>query len=94
MQLTMASFQSSVNSSFACLRNVERGKGFSFCSYYNEDNGPFYEAYDMNEDPHQINNIAQDLDKKVFSGFKQRLDGLRRCQGHSCLKLRKMPIKY
>jgi len=63
----------------------------SFCSYY-EEKVPFFEAYDMIEDPYQLNNIAYDLPKEVFNAFKAKVKSMFKCKGRECSRSRSSPI--
>jgi len=66
----------------------------SFCSYYLEKDGPFYEVYDMKRDPYQLDNISKDMDRRRFRALDEILESMRTCSGDECLKLRERPLNY
>lgn len=63
------------------------------CTYVEYKNGE-RELYDLNQDPYQINNLANKIDPQVIKKYAQRLKRLRNCRGKTCRQLDLKPITY
>uniref|UniRef100_W8B4N7 N-acetylglucosamine-6-sulfatase n=1 Tax=Ceratitis capitata TaxID=7213 RepID=W8B4N7_CERCA len=74
--------QDAWNNTYACVRQFRSMTNRLFCEFMDREN--FVEAYDINEDPYQINNIGYDLLPIEHAFYSLALANLTRCAGSSC----------
>ncbi|KAH8245860.1 hypothetical protein KR038_005883, partial [Drosophila bunnanda] len=74
--------QDAWNNTYACIRTIRYRDHRIYCEFRDHEN--FLEAYDLQEDPYQLNNIAYDLLPIEQALYSLRLKNLTQCSGHSC----------
>lgn len=82
--------QDSRNNTFTCVRHIEphitshlmSSYNFLFCKFKDSEN--FTEAYDLNVDPYQLNNLATSLSPAIENKYISWLEYLKFCSGLSC----------
>lgn len=74
--------QDAWNNTYACVRQFRDKTDRLFCEFNDREN--FVEAYDVNDDPHQINNIGYDLLPIEHAFYSLALVNLTRCAGSQC----------
>lgn len=82
--------QDSKNNTFMCVRHLEPhiatdvipSHDFVFCKFRDSEN--FTEAYDLNVDPYQLNNLAPSLSPAIENKYISWLDHLEFCSGLLC----------
>ncbi|XP_021931865.1 N-acetylglucosamine-6-sulfatase-like isoform X3 [Zootermopsis nevadensis] len=85
----MCKCQDSKNNSYTCVRHLEDlisnhnfSYDFIFCKFRDSEN--FTEAYDLNVDPYQLNNLAPYLSSIIENKYITWLDHLKFCSGLTC----------
>ncbi|XP_063982878.1 N-acetylglucosamine-6-sulfatase-like isoform X2 [Diachasmimorpha longicaudata] len=74
----------STNNTYACVRRFSEKNNNIFCVF--EDATKYVEAYDLNADPFQMNNIAYSMHKGKRYRFRKRLKELVKCEGVDCVR--------
>ncbi|XP_069693166.1 N-acetylglucosamine-6-sulfatase-like [Periplaneta americana] len=82
--------QDSKNNTFVCVRHLQpyitpglqSANDFVFCKFKDSEN--FTEAYDLNVDPYQLNNVASSMSPAEEKRYNFWLDRLVTCSGYSC----------
>ncbi|XP_054728439.1 N-acetylglucosamine-6-sulfatase-like [Anastrepha obliqua] len=74
--------QDAWNNTYACVRHFRGTTDRLYCEFDDKEN--FVEAYDVIDDPHQINNIGYDLLPIEHAFYGLALANLTRCAGSSC----------
>uniref|UniRef100_A0A0K8VY72 N-acetylglucosamine-6-sulfatase n=1 Tax=Bactrocera latifrons TaxID=174628 RepID=A0A0K8VY72_BACLA len=74
--------QDAWNNTYACVRQFRDKTDRLFCEFNDREN--FVEAYDVNDDPYQINNIGYDLLPIEHAFYSLALANLTRCAGSQC----------
>ncbi|CAI4223479.1 unnamed protein product [Auanema sp. JU1783] len=72
--------QNSNNNTYWCLRTVNETHNLLYCEFVTD----FISYYDLNTDPHQLNNSVFSLEPAVLEELNQRLTLLKACRGASC----------
>lgn len=70
------------NNSYHCVRSMVPPE--IYCAFDDDEN--FIEYYDLEADPWQLNNTADNLSPEIRSAFEMRLSHLRHCHGPSCFR--------
>lgn len=74
--------QDSWNNTYACVRHIEDDTNLIFCVF--RDRNGYQEAYDLNDDLYQVNNIGYELLPSVQARYQLIIENLRRCKGDDC----------
>ncbi|XP_017476394.1 PREDICTED: N-acetylglucosamine-6-sulfatase-like [Rhagoletis zephyria] len=74
--------QDAWNNTYACVRHFRGITDRLYCEFDDREN--FVEAYDVEDDPHQINNIGYELLPIEHAFYNLALANLTRCAGSSC----------
>ncbi|XP_047106793.1 N-acetylglucosamine-6-sulfatase-like [Schistocerca piceifrons] len=74
--------QDSRNNTYSCLRRISAAENILYCQF--DDDEAFKEAYDINADPDQLNNLAYQLSADVVSEYESTLQYMSTCAGAAC----------
>lgn len=78
--------QDSWNNTYSCVRHMAEDINFMFCTF--EDRESFQEAYDLNNDFYQMDNIGFDILPSVQARYQIMIENLKTCKGDSCRLVR------
>lgn len=78
--------EDSWNNTYACVRHIEPDTNFIFCMF--SDHESYHEAYDLDTDVYQMENVAYDLLPSVQAKHMIIIENLKTCKGSSCRVLR------
>ena len=70
------------NNTFNCIRTISMEQNDIFCQF--EDDVNFVEYYDLNSDPFQLYNLAQNMDQSAIREHADKLQNLLNCSGENC----------
>lgn len=74
--------QDSWNNTYSCVRHIAEDTNFIFCAF--EDRESYQEAYDLNNDFYQLENIGYDILPSIQAKYLLLIDNLKICKGPSC----------
>ena len=74
--------QDSWNNTYSCVRHLAEDVNFVFCTFHDREN--YQEAYDLNEDLYQLNNIGYDILPSVQAKYLIMVEDLKTCKGETC----------
>lgn len=74
--------EDSWNNTYACVRHMGPETNMIFCMF--KDREHFQEAYDLNADFHQLDNIGFDLLPSIQAKYQIIVEDLQTCKGDSC----------
>ena len=77
--------EDSWNNTYACLRHLSPNEDHLFCHW--ADNERFEEAYNLTNDPWQLNNIVTSLPPSLHKKLHNLLRNLQHCRGPRCSDL-------
>ncbi|RUS76004.1 hypothetical protein EGW08_016249 [Elysia chlorotica] len=72
----------SQNNTYGCIRYENAKQSFKFCEFQDASNT--IEVYDLNGDPHELNNIAKSAPPELLSKLTDKLAKLSLCAGTGC----------
>lgn len=78
--------QDSWNNTYSCVREITEGSNFIFCMF--RDREEFQEAYDLESDEQQLENIGFDILPSMQAHYQIMIENLQNCAGTSCRVLR------
>ncbi|RZC42974.1 Nop52, Sulfatase, Phosphodiest and/or Metalloenzyme domain containing protein [Asbolus verrucosus] len=78
--------QDSTNNTYSCFLRVSKSETFKFCAFA----GGFIEAYNLIDDPHELNNLI--LSQSQVAGYLAILERLRYCEGRDCMAVLEMSV--
>lgn len=78
--------QDSWNNTYACVRHMNEDLNFVFCTF--TDREKFQEAYDLDTDFYQMNNIGFDILPSQQAIYQIMIENLKACKGDSCRVVR------
>ena len=70
---TWSSVQDNFNNTYRCVRKIDEGEDFQFCSFPLTGEA---EAYDLIEDPYQLVNLANDMTEAEISFYIDKVKAL------------------
>ncbi|CRK93086.1 CLUMA_CG006583, isoform A [Clunio marinus] len=70
--------EDSWNNTYACARHIAQDINFIFCMF--DDHESFQEAYDLNEDIYQLQNIGYDILPSVQAKYQITIQNLKECR--------------
>ncbi|XP_015588945.1 N-acetylglucosamine-6-sulfatase isoform X2 [Cephus cinctus] len=76
--------QDVANNTYACIRRVSKKYNNVFCVF--EDDEAYIEAYDLNSDVDQLNNIGKTMKRGKRYKFRRRLKNMSICQNSGCMR--------
>ncbi|KAJ8939340.1 hypothetical protein NQ318_005701 [Aromia moschata] len=71
--------QDSRNNTYTCVVDIAEEQTFKFCRFQD-----FFEAYDLNEDPFELENIYSTMKAGTISDYEKMLDTFKDCLGTGC----------
>lgn len=74
--------EDSWNNTYSCVRHMGPETNMIFCMFHDREN--YQEAYDLNVDFHQIDNIGFELLPSFQAKYQLMVEDLRNCKGDSC----------
>lgn len=74
--------QDSWNNTYSCVRHLAEDVNFVFCAF--EDRESYQEAYDLNNDCYQLENIGYDILPSLQAKYLINIENLKVCRGESC----------
>jgi N-acetylglucosamine-6-sulfatase len=74
--------QDSWNNTYSCVRHMSPETNMIFCMFKDREN--YQEAYDLNADFHQLDNIGFDLLPSIQGRYQIIIEDLEKCKGESC----------
>jgi N-acetylglucosamine-6-sulfatase len=80
--------QDSSNNTYACVKHYDEDTNFIYCSFH--DHEMFHEAYDLNTDQFQLDNVAYDILTSMQAKYQIIVDDLKNCEGDDCRKYREV----
>lgn len=78
--------QDSWNNTYSCVRQISSDINFLFCSF--KDHESYQEAYDLDNDFYQLENIGFDILPSIQAKYLIMVDDLKSCKGESCRLVR------
>lgn len=78
--------QDSWNNTYGCVRHLADDVNFLFCTF--DDHESYQEAYDLNDDYYQLDNIGYDILPSVQAKYLILIDNLKSCKGANCRELK------
>ena len=67
---------------YHCVRTTETNNNSMYCRF--DDDESFVEYYNLETDPWQLHNAADELTVDQRFAFERRLEQLKHCSGESC----------
>lgn len=74
--------QDSWNNTYSCVRHLAENINFMFCTF--QDREHYQEAYDLNNDFYQLENIGFDILPSEQAHYQIMVENLKLCKGDSC----------
>ncbi|XP_019624453.1 PREDICTED: N-acetylglucosamine-6-sulfatase-like [Branchiostoma belcheri] len=74
--------EDSYNNTYSCVRTLSSRADLMYCEF--QDNENFKEFYNLEKDPHQLNNAINTTDPNVVKFMSKRLKELVTCSGKTC----------
>ena len=71
-----------LNNTYSCLRTMNSTENSIFCEFNDTDG--MVEYYDINADPHELDNLHHSADPSKKAALAARLQAFRQCAGSSC----------
>lgn len=78
--------QDAWNNTYSCVREFDEGINFLFCTFHDHEN--FQEAYDLEFDENQMENIGFSILPSLQAHYQIMIENLKTCSGDSCRNLR------
>ena len=70
------------NNTYHCVRTTATTQNSMYCQFHDDET--FVEYYNLEVDPWQLHNAADELTVDERFAFEHRLEQLKRCSGESC----------
>ncbi|KAH0540066.1 hypothetical protein KQX54_012037 [Cotesia glomerata] len=77
--------QDSANNTYSCIRRFSKRYNNIYCIF--DDDEQYIEAYNLNEDQYQMNNIGYKIDNHQQDKFQKHLNNMKKCLGSDCILL-------
>ncbi|XP_078680909.1 N-acetylglucosamine-6-sulfatase-like [Branchiostoma floridae x Branchiostoma belcheri] len=74
--------EDSYNNTYSCVRTLSSRADLMYCEFQDDEN--FKEFYNLEKDPHQLNNAINTTDPNVLKFMSERLKELVTCYGKTC----------